>query len=161
SREPVRGLVSPFPVIEHDIWQPCFHSPPDQPALTAVAQILILGNPEAKLKQTPVKCWGAQINAKVSPHVGKPVGCVTITVQVHNSGQSAVAIRLSVESQKFPCRSINNPASLSKFRMNCAKVIPGRISLATPLLVPTKERRWNNWREYMMTYPGLPSMRRP
>src|SRR5437660_860409 len=53
-REPVSSLGTGFLLVEHGIWQPSFHGAPDQPAVAAFVQILILWNPNTKFEQAPI-----------------------------------------------------------------------------------------------------------
>ena len=160
--EPVSGLSPAFLVVEYDIRQPSFHGPPDQPAVTTFAQILILWNPDAKLDQPPIKGRRPNIDAEFGSHLRKPVGRLTITVEVIDSTQPAIARRRRVEGQIFAGRSIDDPASSGKLGMNCAKIMPGWMSPATPLLVPTKKRRGNKWRDCPVADHVSPSIaRRP
>src|SRR5262249_35688262 len=76
---PVSGLGAAFLLIEYDIRQPSVHGPPDQPAVTAVVQILILWNPDAKLNDPPIASRRPNIKAKFGSHFCIQVGRLAIT----------------------------------------------------------------------------------
>src|SRR5262249_46352548 len=142
-REPVSGLGAKFRLVEYDIRQPSFHRPPDQPAVTASVQILILWNPDAKLNQPPIKRRCPNIDFEPSPQLCKPVTRLTIIAKIVDSSKPPITSGRRVERQVFLCRPIDYAASSGKFATNEAKVVPRWISPSTPLLVPPEQRRRN------------------
>src|SRR5262249_23242895 len=121
---PVRSLLPRFFVVQHDIRKPSFHGSPNQPAVAALAEILIFCDPNPKLHYTPLKGRHPNINAEGGPHPCEPVRSFTITVKVSDSHQPAIPRRLRVQRQIFPGCSVDHPASSRKVGTNCA-IMPG------------------------------------
>src|SRR5262249_49943662 len=117
-RVPVSTLNPTFLAVEHIIRQPSFHSPPDQPAFTTFAQILVYRDSDAKLDEAPIKGRRPNIDPVSGSQPGKPVGRLTVTVKVKDSTEPAIAMQRRVETQIFSGCSINHPASSGKLWMN-------------------------------------------
>ena len=97
---------------------------------------------------------------KLGSHLCKPVGRLTINSEIIDSTQPPISNWRCVEGHIFAGRPIDYPASSSKLWMNCAIIMPRWISPATPLLVPTKERRRNKWRDQLVADMSSPSIAR-
>ena len=106
-------------------------------------QKLILWNSNTKLDDPPVKCRCPNINAKARSRRPKPVSRFAITMKVIDQTKLAVARGGRVKWHIFAGRPIHHSALLCELRMNCAEIVPGRLSTATPLLVTTKKRPGN------------------
>src|SRR5262245_40717584 len=145
------NCLSPIFLFEKDpIRQPPFHGPPDQPAFTPFAQILIFGDADAKLNNSPVKGGCPNINVKAGSQLCKPVSRLAVTMEVINSSESVITSWWRVEWQIFACRSINDPTLSGKFRTNYTIIMPGGFSSTPPLFVLTKKTGRDEWRNCPM-----------
>ena len=113
-RVPVSSLGAVFLLVKHDIRQPSFHGPSDQPAVTAFAQILIPWNPEAKLNHPPIARRCPNIEAKPGSQLCIPVGRLPIISQTNDSIQPPIAKERRVEGYIFARRSIDYSTSNGK-----------------------------------------------
>src|SRR5262249_55089724 len=142
-QEPVSGLSAAFLLVEYDLRQPAVHGPPDQPAVTAIAQILILWNREAKLKNPPIIRRYPNVQVKPGSHLCPEICHLATISERVDSIHFRIAKGRRVEGRISASRSIDYPTSSSKLWMNKAIIMPRWIFPTVPLLVPTKERGRN------------------
>jgi len=62
-----------------------------------IAQILILGDSDAKLDKSPIKSRCPKIDAKRSSYLGKPVSGLTKAVEVLDPTKPAISNRWRIE----------------------------------------------------------------
>ena len=135
---PVNGLTPVFRFVKYSIRQPAFHGSSDQPAVTALAQILIFWDPDAELDNSPVKGRGPNIDAETGSQLRKPVSHLTVTLEVMDSSQPVITRRRSIERHMLAGCSSHDPALSGKLRMDETINMPGGFSSTTPLLIPAK-----------------------
>jgi hypothetical protein len=111
SRVPVSSLSTEFYLAEYGLRQAPVHSTPNQPTVTAIAQVLTLWNPEAKLNQPPVARRWPKIEAEFGPHRSMPVSQLIITSQTLGLTHPEIASGHNVERDKFASRPLDHPIS--------------------------------------------------